>query len=155
MAHRRLPNPICRRRDPRPSAKSVASFIFFVFIRFRTHVYDRNTLSSFPAKLLRTTFIATEGWGTLFCSESESITLTAPTTRRNKGPYSAWRLSIVNRGLDVRGSVPVQAGGGNGLRKNDADRNKDSSRARSKRYSHFHARTFGILIAAAKADSAF
>ena len=71
-----------------------------------------------------------------FLRRSESITLTPPRTARKKGTYSAWKLSIINRRLDVRRAMPVQTGRGNGLRENNADRNEDRARARSKRHGH-------------------
>src|SRR5690348_12283349 len=79
----------------------------------------------------------------------ETEALECEETRR---AASSGNLSV-NRRLDVRRAVPVQTGRGNGLGENNADRNEDSSRARSKRHSHFYARAFWVLVAAAKADS--
>jgi hypothetical protein len=42
----------------------------FPFIRFRTALHDRNALNSFPSKRLRTTFIATAGWGVSYLDPS-------------------------------------------------------------------------------------
>ena len=48
-----------------------------------------------------------------------------------------------------------QAGRRNGLRKNDADGNKNGAAARGERNSDFRATSFGVLIAAAESDATF
>src|SRR5438128_9036489 len=56
---------------------------------------------------------------------------------------------------EVGGAVAEKSGGGDGLRKYDADGDKDSAAAGSIRNSDFEARAFGILIAAAESDATF
>ncbi len=50
--------------------------------------------------------------------------------------------------------MAIEAGAGDVLRKDDADRNEDGPAAGSEGDGNFEARTFGIFIAAAKRDSA-
>jgi hypothetical protein len=57
--------------------------------------------------------------------------------------------------LDVGGTVAVEAGGGDGLREDDADGDEDGAGAGSERDGDLDAGAFGILIAAAKAEAAF
>src|SRR5713101_10046894 len=69
-------------------------------------------------------------------------------TGQVEGSGVEWRL-------DVGGAVAVEAGRGHGLGEDDADGNEDGAGAGSERHGDFGARAFGILIAAAEADSAF
>src|SRR6267378_5889334 len=64
------------------------------------------------------------------------------------------RESGVEGGLDVGGAVAVEAGGGDGLGEDDADRDEDGAGAGSERDGDFNAGAFGVLIAAAKAETA-
>jgi len=50
--------------------------------------------------------------------------------------------------------VAIEAGGGDGLREDDADRNEDGAGAGGEGHGDFDAGTFGILIAAAEAEPA-
>jgi hypothetical protein len=60
--------------DP-PNA--VYSSNFFAFNNFRTLMHDRNALNSFLFMHLRTTFIATEGWGRSILSTSYQSRVTS------------------------------------------------------------------------------
>jgi hypothetical protein len=62
---------------------------------------------------------------------------------------------VVDWGLDVRGTVAVEAGGGDVLGRDDLNWNKNRTSARSVRHGNFNSRPLGILIAAAEADSSF
>src|SRR5947207_3233956 len=62
--------------------------------------------------------------------------------------------SDVEGGLDVGGAVAVEAGGGDGLGKDDADGNEDCAGSGSEGNSDFEARAFWILISAAEAEAA-
>ena len=62
--------------------------------------------------------------------------------------------SDVEGGLDVSGAVAVEAGGGDGLGKDDADGNEDCAGSGSEGNSDFEARAFWILISAAEAEAA-
>jgi hypothetical protein len=73
----------------------------------------------------------------------------------NPSPTTIARSSDVERGLDVGGAVTVEAGGGDGLGKDDADGNEDRAGSGSEGNSDFEARAFWILIAAAEAEAAF
>jgi len=75
--------------------------------------------------------------------------------RKSHSPPKIGRSSDVERGLDVGGTVTVEAGGGDGLGKDDADGNEDCACAGSEGNSDFEARAFWILIAAAEAEAAF
>src|SRR5438105_6438432 len=61
--------------------------------------------------------------------------------------------SDVEGGLDVSGAVAVEAGGGDGLGKDDADGNEDCAGSGSEGNSDFEARAFWILISAAEAEA--
>jgi hypothetical protein len=61
----------------------------------------------------------------------------------------------VESGLDVGRAVAVEAGGGDGLGEDDTDGDEDGAGAGGERHGDFNAGAFGILIAAAKAESAF
>src|SRR6266700_1767007 len=65
-----------------------------------------------------------------------------------------WRVSDVEGRLDVGGAVAIEAGGGDGLREDDADRNEDGAGPGGEGHGDFDPRTFGILIAAAEAEAA-
>src|SRR5215471_9570181 len=74
---------------------------------------------------------------------------------KRRGQAKACPTLVVERWLDIRGTVTMQAGGGDGLRKNDADRDKDCARARRERHGYFHTGPFRILIPASEAQPAF
>src|SRR5438552_15638963 len=60
----------------------------------------------------------------------------------------------VEGGLDISGAVAVEAGGRDGLGKDDADGNEDCAGSGSEGNSDFEARAFWILISAAEAEAA-
>lgn len=57
--------------------------------------------------------------------------------------------------FDVGGAVSEEAGGRDGLRKDDADGDENGASAGSEGNSDFDAGAFGILIAAAEAEATF
>jgi len=57
--------------------------------------------------------------------------------------------------LDVGDAVAVEAGGGDGLGEDDANRHEDGAAAGSEWHGDFDARAFRILVAAAEAEAAF
>src|SRR5437763_1904331 len=65
-----------------------------------------------------------------------------------------WRVSDVEGRLDVGGAVAIEAGGGDGLGEDDADRNEDGAGPGGEGHGDFDAGTFGILIAATEAEAA-
>ena len=62
--------------------------------------------------------------------------------------------SGVEGGLDVGGTVAVEAGGGDGLGEDDANGDEDGAGTGSERDGDFDAGAFGVLIAAAEAETA-
>src|SRR5437764_2893593 len=55
-----------------------------------------------------------------------------------------WRVSDVEGRLDVGGAVAIEAGGGDGLGEDDADRNEDGAGPGGEGHGDFDAGTFGI-----------
>src|SRR5690349_1225319 len=75
-----------------------------------------------------------------------------------------WRHVMANQEIgdrllfgraEVGGAVAEKSGGGDGLRKYDADGDENGTAAGSIRNGDFEARAFGILIAAAESDATF
>ena len=58
-------------------------------------------------------------------------------------------------GFEVGGAVAEEAGGGNGLREDDADGDKDGAGAGSEWDGDFDASALGVFIAAAEGNAAF